>query len=215
MHKTILATVLVLGGLGDVALAQHNSFNNPNYPGVQTDSKNPRSDVGTYSIWLVPSGSQRTQAAAVIDALAAYYRTPRFDPHVTVLGDIKGTLQDVEKVALELARRTKRPIEVGVRRISWDTGDYWRSFYLEFGSSRALDKLYKDTCEVAGRCHKLPYHMSLMYTNDLSEQEKRAAAANLFSQFDLLDSMVLDHLRICTSGDVPEKWTCLVDIKLQ
>ncbi len=217
MRKLVVAGFFLMTLVAATAQAQHDHFSDPAYPGVPNKAK-PAEPVREYSLWLSPSGEEFTYTKRLICTLDGVYESHCFDPHVTVVGELKGTLTEITQVAARLAKET-HPLEARFAGVDW-TDDYWKSFYLHINDTGIFHKLYDDTCRITGKCHPWPYHMSLMYTDKLSVEQKKDLVGALmkgdfqFRNFIQSASIRLDRLRICTSGDVPEDWVCPVEIQL-
>jgi hypothetical protein len=102
-------------------------------------------------------------------------------PHVTVVGDVHGTLDTITHRAEQLARRTGA-LEARLTSIQWKRGSYSRSFYVLIDGTAGFSKLYEDTCAIIGKCQTRPYHMSIMYTNKLSDSAKAAIRDSLYAR---------------------------------
>jgi len=171
-----------------------------------------------YSIWLVPSGAQYDSLRSLVCELAVRYPSHCFMPHVTVVGDVQGTPGDIAKRAAKLGQRTG-VLEARLTSIEWTRGDYYRSFYVRVDETAAFSKLYEDTCAVIGKCQTRPYHMSIMYTDTLSDSARAAIRDSLYRRRggkSLGSTVRLTRLLVCfTSGLPPEKWTCPEEIQLE
>ena len=139
-------------------------------------------------------------------------------PHVTVVGDVEGTLDEIAQRAEKLAKRT-RPLEARLTSIEWKDGNYFRSFYVLIDETAGFSKLYEDTCAVMGKCQTRPYHMSIMYTDKLSDSARAAVRDSLYAgrgAKSLGSTVRLNRLVVCfTTGLPPEEWTCPKEIKLE
>jgi hypothetical protein len=138
-------------------------------------------------------------------------------PHVTVVGDIHGTWNDVGHRAEQLAQRTG-VLQARLTSIEWTAGNYFRSFYVLIDETARFSKLYEDTCALIGKCQTRPYHMSIMYTDKLSDSAKAGIRDSLYARRGakgLGATVTLTRLLICsTAGMPPEEWTCPKEITL-
>ena len=139
-------------------------------------------------------------------------------PHVTVVGDVPGTLEDIAHRAEQLARRT-HALDARLTTIEWTRDNYYRSFYALINETPEFTKLYDDTCAVIGTCQTRPYHMSLMYTTKLSDTVKVGIRDSLYAAngAPLVGAQVrLTRLVVCsTAGLPPEQWTCPKEVRLE
>ena len=65
------------------------------------------------SLWLLPEGAACEELAARIDALALRHGSPRFPPHVTLLGGLTGDVAEVLAAAARISRSHLCAIELG------------------------------------------------------------------------------------------------------
>lgn len=165
-----------------------------------------------YSIWLSPSGADYARLQIIVDDLADKYSLHKFMPHATLAGDIGGPLERVEKMARLIAELT--PAEsVDITGVEWTAKDEWRSFYLRMEQTPGMDQLLWRTYKVTGVHHDPPYHISLMYTHAMTIDERWELRDHLVGS--LPTSIVMDRIRVCTAGDVPEDWTCPLEFELK
>jgi hypothetical protein len=138
-------------------------------------------------------------------------------PHVTVVGDVPGTLDDIAHRANDLARRTG-VLEARLTSIEW-TRDYYRSFIVLIDETAGFSKLYEDTCVVIGKCQTRPYHMSIMYTDKLGDSARAVIRDSLYAGRGARTfgrTVRLTRLLVClTYGLPPEEWRCPKEIKLE
>lgn len=59
----------------------------------------------SYSLWVAPHGATRKRLEAEIEQLAARFNAPRFEPHVTLLPEVRAPLETVVAKAQELASK--------------------------------------------------------------------------------------------------------------
>ena len=109
-----------------------------------------------YSVWLLPSGAQYDSLHALICGLSARYPSPCFMPHVTVVGDVPGTLEDIAYRTEKLARRTRLTVRQAPRQPRRATryGDpaaSCRSFHFVTSCTPAL-KRHGSAVGAARRC---------------------------------------------------------------
>lgn len=171
-----------------------------------------------YSLWLVPSGAQYDSLQRVSCDLARRYAAHCSMPHMTVVGDVVGSLEDVGRRAHALALRT-RPLMVDLTTIGWVPGVFFRSFYVLVNETAEVSALYDATCATVGKCQTRPFHMSLMYTDRLSDSARAVIRDSLYAGGDRTSLAIrvrLDRLMVCSSaGRPPEEWACPIAIELR
>jgi len=60
-------------------------------------------ELNEYSLWIVPSSDVKQRFSGMIDDLAGRYEAPKFEPHMTLLGDLKGNEEGLLNKAYEIA----------------------------------------------------------------------------------------------------------------
>jgi hypothetical protein len=139
-------------------------------------------------------------------------------PHVTVVGDVPGTLEDIAYRTEKLARRS-HALDARLTTIQWTRGNYSRSFYVLIDETPEFTRLYDDTCAVIGKCQTRPYHMSLMYTSKLSDTVKAGIRDSLYTAgvMQTVGAQVrFNRLVVCvTAGLSPEQWSCPKEMRLE
>ena len=168
----------------------------------------------TYSVWLMPESDWAREFKRIVDDLADRFETPRFVPHLTLIGG-----QPFDRV--DLGRRVKSLV-AGSRSI-WrpivdvTLGDaYFRSFYALFGAEGALLSLKQRTDRAVLGVEQAGFipHVSLLYG---TVEAGRKAAAGVEIRAKLTGQTVrFDRIEIVYSGDdVPvEHWETVEAFRL-
>lgn len=159
-----------------------------------------------YSVWLMPDAAWAREFGVIVDDLAARFSTPRFEPHLTLIGGQPFDREDLKRrVAATVAGVT--PISRPVLDVV--TGDaFFRSFYALFGAEGGLGDLRRQVNVAvlgADPGHFMP-HVSLLY-GAVEPGPKAAAAAEVRAAFKGR-IVIFDRIEIVRSGDeVPiEEW---------
>ena len=163
------------------------------------------------SLWLVPEHSRETRLAKIIDGLSEEWGTPRFAPHVTLLGNLRGSereiLAEAECLAAELEPVPLRSLELG-----W-SDQFYRAFYLVVQKQPALLRAHAAAADAFRRAPEREYfpHLSLAY-GDLNEEQRRQARSAVGQDFGSCRAERLDVVR--TTGP-PESWETLAAYPLR
>jgi 2'-5' RNA ligase len=89
------------------------------------------------SLWLLPEGAVYEELSARIDALASQHGSPRFPPHVTLLGGLTG---DAAELLAAAARTASATDPFTVRLVAAVArNEYFRRLVLEVQPTEALD----------------------------------------------------------------------------
>jgi 2'-5' RNA ligase len=166
-----------------------------------------------YSLWVIPPEPAYGKCAALIDSLAVSHNAPRFEPHVTVIGNAGSDEAIAIRTAEALARSIQAfPIELAEIE-QQDT--FFQCLYLRARQTSSLMAVNDKAREAFERTDDPPYmpHLSLMYGN-FPEATKRDMASGI----DLGDGIMfhVDRLYvICASTDMPiEEWHRVAEIRL-
>lgn len=124
-----------------------------------------------YSLWLVPERDTETYVflSQLIHNIAARYRTPVFDPHVTLLGGRDGTEQDMREKARLLAGELS-PFEIQLGEVD-SSGIYFQILFSKIEQTCAVLNANVVAQKVFG-VDKGKYfpHLSLAYGDFSNEQ---------------------------------------------
>lgn len=157
-----------------------------------------------YSLWLVPSDPARSRLATLIERLAGRLGTPRFAPHVTLLGGFdaepEALLRCAEQLAAEtpaLALRLGRPAH---------SERFFRCLYAPVESSPALAQAHARARTAFAFEPAEPFlaHLSLVYAI-LPAATREALASELAPD---LAALVLEcrELRLVRTQGRCEEW---------
>ena len=119
--------------------------------------------VAEYSIWLMPSGEVREELASIITRLSTEYDAPLFPPHVTLIGRLSNSEQDLIAKAQQLAASLK-PYELRLGMVDY-TEEFHRSLFVHIEETEAVMEANRIARQVFD-CHNDPKympHMSLLY----------------------------------------------------
>mmetsp|Transcript_34080 Transcript_34080/g.86256 ORF Transcript_34080/g.86256 Transcript_34080/m.86256 type:complete len:190 (-) Transcript_34080:418-987(-) len=181
----------------------------------------------SYSIWLSPAPDSPlyAQLEKEMGALRAEYGGPQFQPHVTLLGDIRRPRDDVAATAQALAAQIK-PYRINLLNVTRGTFYYQCVFALA-----ARDEAVMAAGAAARRAYDMgdkPHmpHLSLLYA-DLDDAAKDKAAsqarARLFGEGSSYSTLLTDpgftvtHLQVWstpTDDTSLQSWCKVADVPL-
>jgi 2'-5' RNA ligase len=159
---------------------------------------------GRYHLWLKPSRKASYQFADVIQQLALELEAPTFEPHITLLGNLKGSEAEHVARSKELARSLP-PFPINVRRPTFGE-DYFHCVFLVAEMTAPLLHAHALARQIfhqeeGGRY--LP-HISLLYGR-YSENRKKDIIARLPAS--LCFPFEASHLSLIrASSDDPKEW---------
>ncbi|MCS7261648.1 MAG: hypothetical protein NZ765_12880, partial [Anaerolineae bacterium] len=101
------------------------------------------------SLWLMPDTEWHHLLSRLIVRLSQQYATPRFDPHLTLLGNIAMERGEAIDRTAQLASRL-RALEVVLKELSY-RGEFFRALFLEAECTPALMEAYRMACAAFDR----------------------------------------------------------------
>lgn len=117
-----------------------------------------------YSIWLMPEGGMiRERFQSIITELSGKYESPRFEPHVTLIGGVNGDHKNVIAKTHEIARKI-RPFFIGLTDVGV-TDQYFKTLFVMAKETPELIRANKIAQEIYGTEQQYMPHLSLLYGN--------------------------------------------------
>ncbi len=131
-----------------------------------------------YHLWLTPNGDTLNCLANLINTLSDQYRGPRFDPHITLLGEIEGEESLLSEQVRILATKL-RPFSIDLQRPAYED-EYFRCVYFTVKESPEIGEAHEEAKLVFGKTPVSPLrpHVSLLY-GLFPERVKREVIASL------------------------------------
>jgi 2'-5' RNA ligase len=126
---------------------------------------------GVYSLWLMPGGHLATQLQALITQLSNEHSTPKFEPHVTLIGELAISEKEAVTKTRQLAKML-RPFTIALREVTW-LNEYFRCVFIRAEKTPDLLSANSKACEVFEQPNDTNYmpHLSLVY-GDLTRPVK-------------------------------------------
>lgn len=151
----------------------------------------------------MPQGRTADRLQTLITDLSAKYRTPNFQPHVTLIGELN--LTEVEAIA-KTARVAKQidPFEIQLSEVA-RLDQYFRCVFVKATKTRALINAHSAACAVFKQPDHEEYlpHLSLVY-GTLDPQTKQSIIQAIGGRLDV-EFMVKEIHLYYTAGH-PRLW---------
>ena len=166
-----------------------------------------------YSLWLVPDrrSTAYRDLQATIAELATAYDTPEFEPHVTLLGGISGTADEVLETT-ETIVQTHEALSLSLKTIQCSTTRHQCVFALVEATLPLLSLRQTAVREFGVTGEMYVPHLSLIYS-DMPLKE-RFAVVDSVNRSSLPTAMMADELAVVeTSGSVSE-WSQVTSYQL-
>lgn len=156
-----------------------------------------------YSLWLMPSGDVYNRLAKTISQLSREYSAPNFEPHVTLIGSLIGSREEILTKTAKVASLIQ-PYEIRLTEVSY-LDEYFRSLFVKVEETRDVLNANLRAREIFKRQEDPRYmpHLSLMYGN-FSRRIKEGIIAEIGKECAMSFKARSIHL-FSTSGE-PKDW---------
>jgi len=116
-----------------------------------------------YSIWFMPSGEVYNRLADLISKLSNEYSTPKFEPHITLIGEVIGLEDEIIEKTSQLADLIK-PYSIKLTAVDY-LEDYFKCLFVRAEKTDELMKANSKARDIFNRQEDPEYtpHLSLMY----------------------------------------------------
>ncbi len=160
-----------------------------------------------YALWLLLPDGARERYAALIEMLARTYATARFEPHITLLGDLSGEERELARQTEQLARELE-PFEVRLLETGHED-ETFRCLYIFVAVSRPLEHARQRARERFGRRIETGFvpHLSLVY-GALDDHEKERILDRIGRYFD--ETVPIREIALYAIAGRPDQWRCVV-----
>ncbi len=155
-----------------------------------------------HSIWFMPSGDTYRQLSAMISHLSNEYGSPTFEPHVTLLGGLVDTEEELVSKTLQLAALS-RPFTVELSQVEYQD-EFYRALFFRVKETAPLLQANHTARVVFDRLGDPVFmpHLSLMY-GEFPPMLKEEIIARLGRQPECRFQVAAFHL-VSTAGDTKE-----------
>lgn len=172
-------------------------YKRANYAGVITIVQTKR-----YSLWIMPAGDVYDRLKDIILRLSLKYSTPRFEPHITLIGGLSGS---EEEILSRISRLTAslRPFTVKLTKTEY-LDEYYRCLFLRAKETDDLLNAYALAGKIFDNLQEEKYmpHLSLMY-GDFPAKIKEEIAMEI-GNLDI--AFEVNSIHVIMTGDNPELW---------
>jgi 2'-5' RNA ligase len=156
-----------------------------------------------YYLWLLPPPSIRDRFAGLIDRLSRQFGTPRFTPHLTLIGSLDSPLEKLVEKTADLAANLA-PVAIRLTGPGW-TDQHFRCFFMRAERSLELLAAHETACATLGQQAESDYmpHLSLVYGN-LPQKQKDKIVETIGTAFSV--AFHVDRIGLCYPAGTPEQW---------
>jgi len=171
-------------------------------------------ELRDYALWIIPEGKTYRELKQLIDLLSRTYSRPSFDPHITVLGRVTGSGNELIAKVARLAGII-RPFLISLRRIEY-LDEYFRSLFIKSDESKELINLHNKAKTIFNIKDKKCYmpHISLMYGN-LPAHLKEKIISDIGKDFPDTFDIQRIHLVSASIETDPAEWHSVKEYTLE
>ncbi len=163
------------------------------------------------SLWLMPTGELTTRINATIQRLAHTYASPLFPAHLTLVGPIAQSADEINQKARQLAQ-AQPAFTVTLDSIDYQDF-YYRALFIKAQKVPALLDLYASTTSLFGLTSDTEYmpHISLLYGNFTPEIKQQ-----IISTLEDLRgaSFIVDSIHTYVTEGEASSWRSLGEFRL-
>lgn len=153
--------------------------------------------------WLVLSQKDREVVFPIITKLQKdYVGSPPFEPHVSIHTAVWTELENAIKVVEEATNGIKK---FSVEKVGFGYQNRWsKILYIEIRENDLLNTLHEKIGNGFNQLDNRPYipHISLMYKNELAEDERN----KIISGLDVPNKFQISGIEIAHSGNDDIEW---------
>ncbi len=159
--------------------------------------------MSKYSLWLEPDGNIAYRLQERIQNLSKKYNTPMFEPHVTLLGNLRYGETELIQLTDTLAT-SLQPLELLLTRA--DSGDsFYQSIFVRVEKSKELGSARRLACRLFNMDESEVYmpHLSLMY-GDMSRKDKERILNLMEREYQM--RFTANFVRLVKTEGKPKDW---------
>jgi len=151
----------------------------------------------------MPAGEVYLALANLISDLSKEHSSPRFDPHVTLLGELTGSYDEIESCASKLSVNL-RPYAIKLTRVEY-LDEYFRSLFIRVEETEDVIEANLRAREIFDRQRDPKYmpHLSILYGN-FPSAIKDKIIGKIGREFSLC--FEVNSLHLVDTGARPENW---------
>jgi 2'-5' RNA ligase len=156
-----------------------------------------------YSLWFMPTGPVERKFSQLIVQLAEHYSSPKFPPHVTLIGSIEAQEKELDSRVQELASLI-HSFPIQLTNIDY-TDYYYRALFVRIEHSEEVLTAYQQAKKVFPSNQATDYmpHLSLLY-GDFSVETKKEIIKEIGENF--TDEFEVDTLYLYLTEGAASGW---------
>ena len=154
-----------------------------------------------YSIWLMPSDSDKAYLSSMIQSLSEAYDAPPFEPHCTIYSSV----DDLESAKTIIDQLNFKPFEAKVNGLS--QSDYiWKTIIFELETNPHLLLLHYLFDQAMLDPYTFEPHVSLIYKK-MGEGERE----RIIQSLSIMSKINFDRIAIVNTSEPVSEWTSVFE----
>tara|TARA_Y100000590_G_scaffold7353_1_gene9388 strand:+ start:10173 stop:10661 length:489 start_codon:yes stop_codon:yes gene_type:complete len=154
-----------------------------------------------YSIWLMPSDSDKVYLSSIIQSLSEAYDAPPFEPHCTIYS----SADDLETAKTIIDQLNFKPFEAKVNGLSqWDY--IWKTIIFELETNPNLLLLHYLFDQAMLDPYTFEPHISLIYKK-MGEGERE----RIIQSLSIMSKINFDRIAIVNTSEPVSEWTSVFE----
>ena len=163
-----------------------------------------------FSLWLMPSYEVHEKLKNIITALSTKFNSPKFEPHLTLLGQLDIPEEKVRSKTKQLSQNFKS-FEIETRNINFQD-NFFKCLFLEVESNQDLQNIHNKAQEIFNIENNFQPHISLLYS-EVAPELKQKLIEQIGQDFSL-KIKIGKILLMKTEGEVKE-WVPVAEYMLK
>ena len=154
-------------------------------------------------LWLLPPKPVEDRFAELIERLGKRLGTPHFIPHITLVGTLHSTHDEIIRHTEKLAEALP-PIPVRLEGLGW-TDQFYRCLFIRAERNDEILRAHKIASTALGKSAEIDFmpHLSLVY-GEIPRAQKMLIAGELGTNFDM--AFQANRIGLCIPQGTPEQW---------
>ncbi len=130
------------------------------------------------SVWLVPAREDEEELTTTVNNLAKEHNSPIFNPHLTLMGDVSTTLEDLQS-AIDGVLGNQPPFRIKTQGLDQSEA-FFKTVFIKFELNDTLKNLFQALSQRTNKqsIDNFKPHISLMYKL-MPEEEKKKIVQSL------------------------------------
>ena len=154
-----------------------------------------------YSIWLMPSDSDKVYLSSITQSLSEAYDAPPFEPHCTIYSSV----DDLESAKTIIDQLNFKPFEAKVNGLS--QSDYiWKTIIFELETNPHLLLLHYLFNQAMLDPYTFEPHVSLIYKK-MGEGERE----RIIQSLSIMSKINFDRIAIVNTSEPVSEWTSVFE----